>query len=314
MKICIVGVGHVGSALAYAIALKGLCDHLVLVSRDEAKSRGDAMDLEHSLAFCERPMMIEGTTLENVHDCDIVVITVSAATPVKMKTRMELAEVNLPIFSELIPGIAAANPNAILMIITNPVDVMTYWATQLSGLSSSKVMGVGTLVDSARFRSLLSKAEQIHPDDLRAYILGEHGPHQFPVFSHAMAGGEPIEDNSKHRKVYEQVANAGFEVYGLKGYTNFAIATAACTVIQAIVYDEHRTMPISTVFKEWQGITDNCFSIPVVIGRSGVIRHLQPELNAQEKQSLQLVASVIRQNIDHLLADFSTHTGKPQSA
>ncbi|MDO9240527.1 MAG: NAD(P)-binding domain-containing protein [Methylicorpusculum sp.] len=305
MKIGIIGMGHVGSALAYALVLKGLCNHLVLVSRDESKARGDALDLEHTLAFCERPMIIEGTTLEYVVDCDIVVITVSAVMTAKMKSRMDLAEANIPIFRKIIPAITAANPNAILMIITNPVDVMTYLAAQLSPLPHSKVMGVGTLVDSARFRTLLSKAEQIHPDDLRAYILGEHGPSQFPVFSHALAGGEPIEDNSEHRLIYEEVSKAGFEVYGLKGYTNYAIATAACTVIQAIVYDEHRTMPLSTCFNEWQGIQDNCFSIPVVVGRAGIIRYLQPEMNLQEKASLNEVARVIKQSITGLLESSS---------
>ncbi|MCU0736413.1 MAG: lactate dehydrogenase, partial [Methylotetracoccus sp.] len=184
------------------------------------------------------------------------------------------------------------------VIITNPIDVMTYLATVLSGFPPHRVMGVGTLVDSARFRTLLSQEIHIHPDDLRAYVLGEHGPHQFPVLSHAQAGGEPIRATPAHRQLFRQVIDAGFEVYRLKGYTNYAIATATCLVLESIVFDQCRTMPLSTCFEEWMGIRDNCFSIPVVLGRQGIVRHLQPKLSRAEYGKLQRVAAAVRQTID----------------
>lgn len=303
MKIAIIGTGHVGSSIAYALVLKGLCNRLVLASRNSAKARGDALDLAHTLSFCERPMQIEGGGLETAMGCDIVVITASAPMQKGMKTRMELGVANVSVFKQLIPLLAANNPQAILMVITNPVDVMTYLATRLSRLPASKVFGIGTLVDSARFRALLSKAEQIHPDDLRAYILGEHGPNQFPVFSLAQAGGEQIMDNSANRQLFNEVNNAGYEVYRLKGYTNYAIATAACEVIQTIVYDEHRTMPLSTCFDEWLGITNNCFSIPVVLGRNGIIRHLHPVLNPLEQEALEATDRGLKQHFKALAVE-----------
>ena len=165
--------------------------------------------------------------------------------------------------------------------------------------------GVGTLVDSAHFRTLLSAQEKIHPDDLRAYILGEHGPNQFPVFSNAFAGSERISDAPSNRRIFQEVNRAGFDVYELKGYTNYAIAAAACEVIKTIVYDDHRTMPLSTFFYEWQGIENNCFSIPVVLGRAGIIRYLHPELNDQEKIALQKTAKLMKENIDSLLGSDS---------
>lgn len=306
MKIGIVGMGHVGSTLAYALVLRGLCDHLVLANRNVDKARGDALDLSHALAFCQRPMKIEGGALDVVRDCDIVVVTVSAPMRKGMKSRMELASANVAIFRTLIPALAAANPQTILVVITNPVDIMTYLARQLSGLPAARVVGIGTLVDSARFRALLSKAEQIHPDDMRAYILGEHGPNQFPVFSLAQAGSEQILDSPANRQLFEDVNSAGYEVYYLKGYTNYAIATSAVAAIQTIVYDEHRTLPLSTCFDEWLGIKDNCFSIPVVLGRAGVVRHLYPVLNPLEQEALASTAAILKRHIDDLVKSGSS--------
>lgn len=301
MKIAIIGTGHVGSSLAYAIVLKGLGNHLVLAGRNIAKAQGDALDLQHSLSFCERPMIIEGCTIDNVTDSDVVVMTASAHGKGQMTDRMELGAANVALFRQLIPTLAKKNPRAILVIITNPVDVLTYLVTQLTEFHPSRIIGISTLVDSARFRVLLSAKEQIHPDDLRAYILGEHGPNQFPVFSNAFAGSERITDNTAHRDIFQEVNHAGFDVYHLKGYTNYAIATAACEVIKTIVYDDHRTMPLSTYFTEWNGIKDNCFSIPVVVGRAGIIRHLHPELNQQEKNALAETARLMKEHITTLV-------------
>ncbi len=301
MKISIIGAGHVGSALAYAVVLKGLCKHLVLASRTLTRAQGDALDLQHTLSFCERPMTIESSVIEDVKHSDILVITVSARRREKMTSRMQLGKANVKIFKQMIPVLIHNNPDAILVIISNPVDVLTYLTTQLAGLPPSRIIGIGTLVDSARFRALLSAEEKIHPDDLRTYILGEHGPNQFPVFSNAFAGSERIADNPEHRRIFQEVTQAGFDVHNLKGYTNFAIATAACEVLKTIVYDDHRTMPLSTCFREWQGIKDNCFSIPVVLGRNGIIRHLHPKLNQVEREALEKTAQLIKANINGLL-------------
>ena len=304
MKIAIIGTGRVGSSIAYALVLKQTCDHLVIAGRSYEKSRGDALDLQHTLAFCSRPMCIEASSNAQVTDADIIVITASVAADGQIFTsRLQLGDKNTEMFRELIPMLAANNPNAVFIIVTNPVDVMTYAASKLSGFLPNRVMGVGTLVDSARFRTLLSQEEHIHPDDLRTYILGEHGPNQFPLLSSAKAGGELIRDTPRHRELFTQVIEAGFEVYRLKGYTNYAIATATCMVIEAVVFDEHRTMPLSTRFDEWLGIEDNCFSIPVVVGRDGIIRHLHPEMNGDEQQNLRIAATAVKSTIISLIPD-----------
>jgi L-lactate dehydrogenase len=249
-------------------------------------------------------MRIEASTNEQVLNADIIVITASVASDGQIFTsRLQLGDKNTAMFRELIPTLAVNNPNAVLIIVTNPVDVMTYAASKLSGFLPNRVIGVGTLVDSARFRTLLSQEEHIHPDDLRTYILGEHGPNQFPLLSSAKAGGELIRDTPRHRELFTQVIEAGFEVYRLKGYTNYAIATATCMVIEAVVFDEHRTMPLATRFEGWMGIEDNCFSIPVVVGRSGIIRHLNPEMNDDERQNLRMAAAAIKSSIASLIPD-----------
>jgi L-lactate dehydrogenase len=303
MKIAIIGTGRVGSTLAYLLVIKQVCDHLVIAGRTYEKARGDALDLQHTLAFCSRPMRIDGCTNEQVKDADIVVITASVASDKQMTSRLQLGKDNVELFRDLIPVLATNNPNAVFVTVTNPVDVMTYAAYKLSGFAANKVMGVGTLVDSARFRALLSQEEHIHPDDLRAYILGEHGPNQFPILSSAEAGGEPIGDTPIHRQLFAQVTEAGFEVYRFKGYTNHAIATATCMVIEAIVFDEYRTMPLSTWFDGWMGIQDNCFSIPVVVGRNGIVRRLHPQLNDSEQQALHNAAVAIKNAIVSLIPD-----------
>lgn len=303
MKIAIIGTGRVGSTLAYALVIKQICDHLIIAGRTYEKAMGDALDLQHTLAFCSRPMRIEGCTNEQVKDADIVVITASVAADKLVTSRLQLGEKNAQLFRDLIPVLSTNNPNAMFVIVTNPVDVMTYAAYKLSGLAANRVMGVGTLVDSARFRALLSQVEHIHPDDLRAYVLGEHGPNQLPILSSAEAGGEPIGDTPIHRQIFTQVTEAGFEVYRLKGYTNHAIATAACMVIEAIVFDEYRTMPLATWFRDWMDIQDNCFSIPVVLGRNGIIRLLHPKLNKSEQQALMTAAIAIKSAIISLIPD-----------
>ena len=304
MKIAIIGTGRVGSSIAYALVLKQTCHHLVIASRSYDKALGEALDLQHTLAFCSRPMRIEASPISQVTEADIIVIAASADTKGQtITTRMQLGEGNAALFREMVPLLAANNPNAILLIVTNPVDVMTYAASKMSGFPLNRVVGIGTLVDSARFRTLLSQEVHIHPDDLRAYVLGEHGPYQFPTLSSAEAGGERIKDTSRHRELFNQVIEAGFEVYKLKGYTSHAIATATCMVIEAIVFDQSRTMPLATRFDEWLGIQDNCFSIPVVVGRSGIVRHLHPELNDDEQESLKKAAAAIKSAITTLLPD-----------
>jgi L-lactate dehydrogenase len=301
MKIAIIGMGRVGATIAYGIVMKGLCDHLMLANRTTSTAAGDTGDLQHGLAFCQHATQITSGAIADAKNADIVVLTTSVPTTKVMTSRMQLGIANVALFKELIPVISSNNPHALLVVVSNPVDALTRLTTELSGFPSSQVIGIGTLIDLAKFRGMLSQMEKIHPDDLRAYVVSEHGSNQFPVFSQAVFSSATTNHNPLHREIFEHVNEAGFQVYHDKGYTNFAIANASCEVIRTIVHDEHRTMPLCTYFDEWLGVSDNCFSIPVVVGRRGILRYLYPTLNNRERQDLITNAAWIKEAISTLL-------------
>lgn len=301
MKISIIGLGRVGSTLAYTVMIKELCDELILVNRSPEVAIGDAKDLQHALPFIERQMIIDAGGIPETADSDIVVMCASGRTPKNMRSRLELGPANAKLFEQLIPALAKASPQAKLIIVTNPVDALTYYAIKLSAYPPSRVLGTGTLIDSARFRSMLSAEVGIHPDDLRAYILGEHGPSQFPALSLAQAGGEAIEDTRGRRRMFDQAVDAGFEVFRCKGYTNYAIAMAAALIIESIAFDKRHTMPISTLIDGYLGVRDVCLSVPVVVGREGITRVLQPDLNEPEIEAFRASAATVRKAINELL-------------
>lgn len=301
MNIAIWGMGRVGSALAYAIVSQGLCDQLQLVNRTHRIAQGEAMDLAHSTAITGHRMTITAVREHELRGADIVAICASAPLP-KNKTvcRMDLAESNAALFRSIIAPIAQANPNAILLIITNPVDVMTFLTFKLAGFPPSRVMGVGTLLDSARYRAALSDELGVHSNDLRVYVLGEHGPTQFPAMSWAHAGGEPIAQDARSGELFEQVADSGDRILELKGVSNYAIAAVAAKLIEAVATDAHATFPVCTYLSDYLGVNDVCLSAPAVVGRSGVVRLLKPRLSKPEQAALIHSAKTVRAHLDRL--------------
>jgi len=208
MKIAIVGIGRVGSTLAYTRVIRGLCDELILINRRREIAEGDAHDLRHAVAFVDRRIEVYAGDIADSTGADIIAICASVPLQEKTTDRLALGPGNAELFRQLIPQLAEVSPNAVFLVLTNPVDIMTYLTIQLSGLPPWRVMGTGTLIDSARFREMLSDEIGIHPDDLRAYILGEHGPHQFPALSQAQVAGERIEDNEKRRQMFRDAVEA----------------------------------------------------------------------------------------------------------
>ena len=227
MKISLIGMGRVGSTLGFALMVKGLADELVLVNRTPEVAVGETLDLSHASTLVSEPVQIHAGGIADTQQSDIIVMCTSVPLGPQHTTRHELAAGNVEIFCQYIPELVEHSPHACVLIITNPVDVMTYVAWKLSGLEPQRVFGTGTIIDSARFRGLLSQEVGIHPDDVRAYVLGEHGDTQFPALSLALSGGEWVGGHHAARRLFKQTVRSGYEVVQHKGHTNFAIALAA---------------------------------------------------------------------------------------
>ena len=301
MRVSIVGMGRVGSTLAYTLLLRGLADELILVDDKGEIAQGEGLDLEHAEAFTGHPMSVRAGGPSDTAGSDVVVITCSVPWNPDYTNRFDIGRDNLRIYREIVPPLAEASPDAKLLIISNPVDVMTYHALELSGFPASRVFGTGTLIDSARFRTMLSARMGIHPDDLRAYILGEHGDSQFPAFSMATAGGTRIEEDSATDEIFRQASRSGFDVVHRKGHTNYAISMAAALVIEAVAWDTRRTMPLSVRIDGFLGVRDVCLSLPVVLGREGVTRVFEPDFGPDEADAFRRCAQIVRQAVDQSL-------------
>lgn len=297
MKLSIIGTGHVGAAIAYAAVVKGLCQELMLVNRTRRKAEGEAVDLQHAAAFGSRAMQVSAGEIADTSDSHVVVLTMSApqsATVQADAARKAQVKENCLLVRDIMPKLVAASPDAVFLIVTNPVDAMTYVAWQCSGLPPERVIGTGTLIDSARFRAYLSQHMRIHPDDIRAYVLGEHGDTQFPAISVAATGGERLDDDPAIARLFERTVASAHEVYAIKGYTNYAIGMASAMIIESILMDSHRTLPVSTLIQGFHGVENVCLSIPAVIGRQGIERRLFPHFSPTEATAFQTCAASVR--------------------
>ena len=294
MKVSIIGTGHVGATVAFSLVVKGLCDDLVLVNRTHRKAEGEAADLQHAAAFVTRAISIVAGDVDATANSDVIVFSVSAPADANFRDRSLLAAGNAKLLREWIPQLVERSPNCVLIMVTNPVDVMTYLALQLCDLPPERVIGTGTLIDSARFRSYLSEHLQIHPDDIRAYVLGEHGATQFPALSVAATGGARIDNDPNIARMFERTISSAHEIFEIKGYTNYAIALATSMIVESVLHDSHRTLPVSVLMQGFEDQRDVCLSIPAVIGRSGVIRQLHPKLSEEESRLFRLSADAVR--------------------
>ena len=297
VKVTIVGPGNVGMVLAYTLMLRGAAREIVLVGANRTKAEGEAMDLMHAQAFLQVPVSVRAGELADCVGSEVVAVCASVPTPQGLTSRNALAEGNVALMKDMLPRIAAFAPQTKLVMVSNPVDVLTWQALQLTGFPPERVMGTGTLVDSIRFREMLSAMIGIHPDDLRAYILGEHGEHQFPAMSVAQAGGEKIDDTPERRALCAKAANAGIEVFKKKRNTCYAIGQAAAYIIESILLDEKRTVPLSVRVDGFLGVEGTCLSLPVVVGKRGIERVLHPDLSPLETEQFRAAARAVKKVI-----------------
>lgn len=288
-KIMIVGTGNVGASIAFAILnQRTVINEIVLTDIIAKDAEGEAMDLRDALAVAPSYVKVSNGTYKDAKDCDVVVITAGAAQK-PGETRMELLKKNVNILKGMIEQIMASGFDGIFLVVTNPMDVMTYYTMKFSGLPAERVIGSGTVLDSARLRQRIANYMNINAKSVHAYQIGEHGDTELTLWSLADAGGQKVKDMlpAEVRKgISEFVRNEAYEIIDKKGATYYGIAACVVSILNCILNDEMRIMPVSS----YDGFSDTCFGWPSVVGREGVIRRL--DLKISEKEGIGLQKSI----------------------
>ena len=304
-KVAIIGAGQVGSSFAYALMISGLVHEMVLIDINEKRAQGEAMDLNHGLSFTD-PSRIYAGGYSECAGADVIVIT-AGANQEPGQTRLDLVQKNTRIFRSILDSITPhLKDDAIILVVTNPVDVLTCFTIKYTGLPSSRVFGSGTVLDSSRFRYLLSQHCEIDPRNVHAYIIGEHGDSEVPLWSSTNIAGVPIHDycpvclkscNSEVElnRIFENVKNAAYQIIDAKGSTYYAIGLAVVRIVRAILRDENAVLPVSVLLEDYYGISDVCLSIPSIINRKGFRQVLPLRMSDKEIEDLRRSADVLKE-------------------
>lgn len=307
-KIGIVGCGNVGATIAYTIMESGLFTEMALIDANIAKARGEAMDLNHCLPFLA-PMRIYPGDYSALADASIIVIAAGAGQK-QGETRLDLLRRNLTIFEDIVHRITTVNDECMLLVVSNPVDILTYFTHKLSGFPASRVIGSGTVLDTARLKYLVGSKLRVDSRNVHTFIIGEHGDSELAVWSSANVSGIDLRDYcpicdscgslDDLYGIFDYVKNSAYEIIRDKGATFYAIAQSTKRIITSIVNDEHTILPVSTRLEGHYGIDDLCMSVPAVVGAGGVEHVLDIPLNPEEKRSLAHSAAVLRNAIRSL--------------
>lgn len=303
IKISIIGTGFVGSTVAYTLMMKGIASEIILVNLERAKAEGEAMDIEHGSPFAAESLVRAGN-YEDTKNSDIVIIT-AGTNQNPGESRMDLIVRNAAIMRDIAKNVAENSPNAIALIVSNPVDVMSYVFQKETNFPKNRVIGSGTCLDSARFRYLLNQKFDVDSHNIHAYILGEHGDSEFPAWSLVSIAGMNINQASDvfggimhdedYLKIGDEVRNAAYEIINLKGATYYGIAMSVAHICQAILRDEKAIIPLSVLLNGEYGIDDVYLSLPVIIGEHGVDKILTPPLSDEEMGKLHHSAEILKE-------------------
>jgi len=308
-KIAIIGAGKVGSTFAFSLLISGIAREIVLIDKNESLAIGECMDLNHAISFVH-PTKIYAGGYEGCKDADIVVIT-AGANQKPDQTRTDLVQKNVEIFKEIIPSIIRYTTTAILLVVTNPVDILTYVTLKLSGFPPNKVIGSGTVLDTARLKYMISEYAKVDTANIHAYIIGEHGDTELPVWSNATIGGMDVQKycsdyaqlgNVKEelKELFEKVRNSAYEIIKLKGATNYSIALALVKITRSILRNENSILPVSTLITDYYGINDVCISIPSIVNKNGVEQYVRLDLSEEEQELFKHSANTLKKFIQSI--------------
>ena len=298
-KIMIVGTGNVGASIAFALLNQRTAVNEIILTDIIAKdAEGEAMDLNDALAVAPSYIKIRNGTYKDAKDCDVIVITAGAAQK-PGETRMELLKKNVNILKGMVEQIMDSGFNGIFLVVTNPMDVLTYYAWKFSGLPAEKVIGSGTVLDSARLRKRLASYLDVNPKSIHAYQVGEHGDSEVTLYSTADMGGQKISTmlpKDTLKGISEYVRNEAYDIIEKKGSTHYGIATCVAQILNSILNDEMRVLSVSS----YDAFSDTCFGWPSVVGREGVIRRLDIKISEREGVELQKSINVLRDAISQI--------------
>ena len=301
-KIVLVGTGFVGMSMAYSMLNRGGIDELILIDIDKEKTVGEEMDLSHGLPFAPQKMVIKAGDYSDCNDAEIVVITAGAAQK-PGESRLELAEVNTKIIKDITKNIMASGFNGIIIVATNPVDLMAYVVYKVSGLPKNKVIGSGTVLDTARLRYMIADYLKISSKNVHAYIMGEHGDSSFVPWEHAYAGCKKIIDIMKDNnhpmedleKIHKNVVNAAYEIINRKKATYYGIGMSLNRLVRAILDDENSVLTVSTYLQNGEyGQDDVYIGVPCIINKDGVREIMNIELSNEDQEKLNNSCNIIK--------------------
>lgn len=292
-RVVVIGVGAVGSTTAYTLLLRRRMDELVLIDANHDKAVGDALDMNHGMPFLGSAKVWAGT-YEDCADADIIIITAGAAQK-PGETRVDLLKRNVAIYESIIEQVLKYNKDGILLIATNPVDIMSYFSLKRSGWPVHRVIGSGTLLDSARFRYLIGEELQLDPRSVHAHIIGEHGDSELPVWSLAnVAGTDLTLDEETKERIFVNTRDAAYQIIEAKGATYYAIALALDRIVTAILRNESAVLNVSTLLNDYHGVSDVYLGVPCIVDRTGIREVLKINLNEDEKSLLQKSADKLK--------------------
>ena len=307
-RIAIVGTGHVGATCAYALQLLGHASEIVLINANHERAEGEAMDINHGSLFA-RSVRVWAGDYSDCKEAGIVVLAAGASQK-PGETRLDLLKRNAAICKNILPQVVQYTRDAILIVVSNPVDVLTHIAWRASQLPAQQVIGSGTILDTARFRYLLSQHFGIEPRSIHAYIIGEHGDSQVPVWSLANIAGirleeytrlnnKPLEKSSRD-EIAQNTRRAAYEIIRRKGATYYAIAAGLVRIIEAIVRDENSVLTISSLLQGKHGLNDITLSLPCIVNRQGIRETMELPLSVEEQLGLEKSAGIVREAIESL--------------
>jgi len=295
----IVGTGNVGASIAFALLNQRTAVNEIILTDIIAKdAEGEAMDLNDALAVAPSYIKIKNGTYKDAKDCDVVVITAGAAQR-PGETRMELLKKNVNILKGMVEQIMASGFSGIFLVVTNPMDILTYYTWKFSGLPYEKVIGSGTVLDSARLRKRLASYLNVNPKSVHAYQVGEHGDSEVSLYSIADMGGQKISTmlpKDTLKGISEFVRNEAYDIIDKKGSTHYGIATCVVQILNCILNDENRVLPVSS----YDTFSDTCFGWPSVVGREGIVRRLDVKLSEKEGVELQKSINVLKNAISKI--------------